>query len=255
MPSGYIAQAYGWRWSFWVTSIIVGVVCLLIIFFLEESKYVRAIEESHSTQSESVDHEVDKKVNDVFVESVEYQTEPTDTTMRVKSYKQRLAIPKPPRRFKLRAFLPLFYRPFIVLYRFPVLLSGAIMYGFYIAAMNILAVTQTTLYSIPPYSFGTIGVANMNVPPAIGAVLGSAFGGPLVDRTIVYFATKNRGIYEPEMRLWLFAVPASSMLAGILLYGLAIAQVCQRSTIIKLGGGMLTLLRAYHGSSVLWEPD
>ena len=96
---------------------------------------------------------------------------------------------------------------------------------FYISTINILSLTQTTIYPREPYNFSTTGVGNMNISPAIGAVLGSAFGGPLVDKAIVYFAKRNGGVYEPEMRLRLIAFPAIILTAGTWLYGLTAAKV------------------------------
>lgn len=85
----------------------------------------------------------------------------------------------------------------------------------------------------------------MNISPAIGAVLGSAFGGPLVDKAIVHFAKRNSGIYEPEMRLRLIGFPAIILSAGTLLYGLTVAKVgsCNsairaRKIILKIVKGM-----------------
>lgn len=197
-----------------------------MILFLEESKYIR------SGTGRTVASNPSQRPQDPMKDSKTVTTETSssdsvelDEKIPLRSYRQRLALFSAASDFSVKSFLPLFYRPFVVLWRFPAVLLSASVYGFYIAAINILGVTQTTLYALPPYNFGTLGVATMNVPPAIGAVLGSAFGGPLVDRAIVFFASRNKGVYQPEMRFWLVAVPIASMLIGILLYGLSIAQV------------------------------
>jgi len=65
----------------------------------------------------------------------------------------------------------------------------------------------------------------MSLPPAIGAIIGSLLGGPLVDYLTVLVAKKRAGIHEPEVRLWLFMFPGCGMIAGMLLYGLIIAKV------------------------------
>ena len=51
------------------------------------------------------------------------------------------------------------------------------------------------------------GVRNLNIPPTIGNILGTFWGGPLVDWYIVKLSQKNGGIYEPEMCLALFPLP------------------------------------------------
>jgi hypothetical protein len=101
----------------------------------------------------------------------------------------------------------------------------ALQYGWSIAMLALLAVTQSSLYSLPPYNFTVAGVGNMNLPPFIGSILGALFGGPLVDYMIVVIAKRRGGIYEPETRLWLFLIPGLSMTLGGLMYGLTIAKV------------------------------
>ena len=60
----------------------------------------------------------------------------------------------------------------------------------------------------------------MNLPPFIGGLIGSAYGGLLSDYMIVYLSRRNGGIYEPEMRLWL-ALPAVIITpCSIILFGL-----------------------------------
>jgi hypothetical protein len=65
----------------------------------------------------------------------------------------------------------------------------------------------------------------MNIPPAIGAILGSIFGGPLNDWCILQVAKRRGGIYEPETRLWSFMLPGVCMPIGLFMFGLTIAKV------------------------------
>lgn len=65
----------------------------------------------------------------------------------------------------------------------------------------------------------------MNLPPFIGAFLGFFYGGWLNDRSIVLLSKRNQGVYEPEMRLWLALPCAVIIAAGILIFGLGLANV------------------------------
>jgi hypothetical protein len=117
-----------------------------------------------------------------------------------------------------------YYQPFLFLFTFPIVAFGALQYGLNISCLGILAGTQSSLYPLPPYNFSTIGVGNISIAPTIGSILGSLFGGPLVDWFLLALAKRNGGIYEPEMRLYLFIVPGLLMPAGLMMYGLTIAQ-------------------------------
>ena len=66
----------------------------------------------------------------------------------------------------------------------------------------------------------------MNIAPFTGSFLGFFAGGYLNDRSIMWFARRNRGVYEPEMRLWLALASALLLPAGILMFGLALVRVC-----------------------------
>ena len=117
------------------------------------------------------------------------------------------------------------YRPFYILAIFPACMFSALQYAWSESMLSFLAITQATLYPLPPYNFSSIGIGNMNIPPAIGAILGSLFGVPLSDYMILAIAKRRGGIFEPEYRLWTFMVPGLSMVIGVLMYGLTVAEV------------------------------
>lgn len=112
-----------------------------------------------------------------------------------------------------------------ILCTFPAVMFCALQYGFLIAMLAVMAVTQADLYPFPPYNFSPIGIGNLNIAPAVGAIIGSIFGGPLNDYFILQVAKRRGGIYEPETRLWLFLIPGFCMPLGLFLYGLTIAKV------------------------------
>lgn len=50
------------------------------------------------------------------------------------------------------------------------------------------------------------------------------YTGPLGDRFILYTARKNKGIMEPEHRLWLFTLSLLLLPGGLLLWGVGAAH-------------------------------
>ncbi|KAK7419043.1 hypothetical protein QQX98_003545 [Neonectria punicea] len=240
VAAGHVAIAMGWRWVFWLCSIFMATICLLMVFFLEESKYIappltglevpnihqhddfnKADNGTNQPQlSTSASHKADT------VTSQSRRVVDIDPTIPMKTYWERHAFWSLDNQAATQhiSVWKQVYQPFQILVTFPAVMFAALQYGFAIAMLAILAVTQSSIYAAPPYNFGTAGIGNMNLPPAIGALLGSAFGGPLVDYLIVQVAKRRGGIYEPETRLWLFLVPGLSMTVGCLMYGLTIAQ-------------------------------
>lgn len=92
--------------------------------------------------------------------------------------------------------------------------------------MTIMSNVMSIVYPEPPYNFSPADVGYMSAGPFIGNLIGSAYGGFLGDWTILYFSRRNRGYYEPEMRLYILLLPALVLCGGIVLFGVSTAKVC-----------------------------
>lgn len=139
-----------------------------------------------------------------------------DPSIPVRSWKRRHAW------YTTNGALPVTYewwrhltQPFVLLFIFPAVAFSALQWAFCLAALSLVAVSTSDLYPFPPYNFSAVGVGNMNIPPAIGSILGTIWGGPCVDWTIVKLAQRNGGIYEPEMRLVLMSLSSTLMPIGV----------------------------------------
>jgi len=103
---------------------------------------------------------------------------------------------------------------------FPAIFWAGIMGGIQIWWLSLLSVTQSEIFSEPPYNFGIAAVGDTNIAAFIGGIFGMLWGGPLSDWYVLRRARQNKGIMEPEFRLWLLLVPAILNSVGLLLYGL-----------------------------------
>jgi hypothetical protein len=231
---------------------LMGTTAVLMIFLLEESKFdmstlnglivltqqqavqSQAVKDNSTTQQPRPSTDFEDLKAPVFLDPTQQSGKrrlvEIDHTIPMKSYRQRHPLTISTGEFSNNRFMVHYYQPWVVLVSFPAVAFGALQYGFHIACLGILTVTQSTLYPAPPYSFSTVGVGNMSIAPTIGSILGSIFGGPLADWLLLVTAKRNGGIYEPEMRLYLYIVPAISMGTGIFLYGLTISQVFMQSS-------------------------
>ncbi|RDW68165.1 hypothetical protein BP6252_09561 [Coleophoma cylindrospora] len=257
---GYINAAQGWRWAFWYCTIFCGIFSVISLFLLEETKYhlpvVNGIAPSVPGSSEAPPEKGEKHINPKFADSPETQPQGNNETaarntsgsteralveidhsIPLKPYRERFACWSPAPHVQT-SFWHHFYQPFVILFTFPAIAFAALQYGFTLAALSVLSVTQADLFPYAPYDFSTIGIGNLALPPFIGGLLGAIYGGPLVDWYIIWYAKRNGGIYEPEMRLHLFFLPGVLMPAGLLLYGLTTAEGMPW-IITCIGGGFI----------------
>ena len=89
---------------------------------------------------------------------------------------------------------------------------------------------------LPPYTFTSSQIGLMALPGFIGTSLGVILTGLLSDRSILYLSRRNRGIYEPEFRLYLIPLFAPFVPAGAILYACALERGWSW---VAVGGGYL----------------
>jgi MFS family permease len=250
VAGGYIAiSTQGWRWSFWYLAIFQGIISILLFFFLEETKYMPDDDTSIRVPDQHIPvisgvHVQDEKVSQKAAEAGYSDVRPvaTPTAASQDSTRRRLVeidnnIPIRPKSRRYAwyttngsnhpshySWVRHLYQPFVLLYQFPVVAFAAVQWAFCLSALSVVAVATSNIYPYPPYSFSAAGVGNLNIAPAVGSIIGIIWGGPVVDWAIVHLARRNKGVYEPEMRLTLFVLPGILMPVGVFMYGLCTAN-------------------------------
>lgn len=224
VASGYIADSQGWRWMWWWCVIFIGIQFIATIFFYEESKFVPKREVITVTSRSSDEHLKSAQAQLTTTESgpAGNVTEHfVDLSIPRKTYWQRMALFTATDAPILRHV----YQPFIVLFTFPAVTYTAISFGCVLSCFAIVTTVLAIYLPDEPYNFSPSGVGLMNLPPFIGTFFGFFVAGWLNDKSIVWLANKNRGIYEPEQRLWM-AIPASIFVPiGLLIFGTGLANV------------------------------
>lgn len=230
VASGYVADAQGWRWMWWWCVIFLAVQLVVTLFAYEESKFVprRQIAEPGKTEI-LASKEPTSDLTALESAGPSNVTEAhIDPNIPRKTYWQRLAWITPTDAPILRHI----YQPFIILFTFPAITYTALTFGCVLACFAIVITIQAIYLLEPPYNFSPSGVGLMNLPPFVGAFIGFFVGGWLNDKSILWLAKRNQGIYEPEQRLWMAVPTAFAIPAGMLLFGIGIAQV---STALRIG--------------------
>lgn len=231
VASGYITDGQGWRWVWWYCTIFMGIQLFISMFAFEESKYIPDL---RSITTEATVPDASGLTSDdpnllATQQSKADQLRPhllrteskVSTKMQPKTYRQRMALVTPTK----APFFRHFWQPVVILFTFPAILYTAITFGIILASFAIETSIQATYLLEPPYNFSASGIGLMNLPPFIGAILGFPFGGYLNEKSITWYARRNQGIYEPEMRLWMVLPFAILIPGGILMFGLGLTYV------------------------------
>ncbi|KAJ5273668.1 Major facilitator superfamily domain general substrate transporter [Penicillium angulare] len=212
IAAGYIVvnKDLGWRWMWWFIAIFLGVNFLCVLFFFEESKYVprgvsavkRQIEskgnfyDGNGTASQNGEKSdgSDEAQSPAYMES---QALPR------KSYRERMAL-------ITKTDVPIlqnFYRPLIVAVVFPAVTFAAIQYGLILAWFSATVSAGSNFLIYPPYNFKANEIGLFNIGGFIGTLLAACTAPFLNDWLVVFLSRRNKGVFEPEMRLW-FLFPA-----------------------------------------------
>jgi len=121
-------------------------------------------------------------------------------------------------------FLRHSYQPFLILVTIPGVLFCSLTYAVLLAYSTVMT-TALSIYMIdPPYNFSASQIGLMSLAPFIGTTIGALVVGPVSDWLALRLAKRNKGIYEPEMRFWVFVPFIPFMLAGSWWFGYALAQ-------------------------------
>ncbi|POR32388.1 hypothetical protein TPAR_07403 [Tolypocladium paradoxum] len=250
--AGKITADLGWRWVFWMLSIFLGFGLVLSVLFGWETAYNRKaiyntdmasqdvsvcerlsfspltssvmyadalieknLDELEAKRVSRVDH-VEGQVGDVsMVETA------TSTTIQRQSF---LTLLKPySETFSDEPLWKLIIAPFTIMYN-PVVIWAIILMSFptlWLVAINLLT---AQIFMAPPFLLNTTELGYFSAGPTVGGFLGALIAGLISDPMIKYFSRRNRGVYEPEFRLFLI-VPAFVLSAiAYFLFGYLIEQ-------------------------------
>lgn len=239
---GYIIDKYSWRWCYYIQIIIYGVLLVVQLFYMEDTTFARLerinVEEDILQQIKSrediftaiksgdlsQEHSDNDKKLKVIISTAEVEgqsdseIDSLDNTIPKRTYWQRMRLMETEYNDP-RTWFTIFYRPFFLI-TFPAVIWAGIIYGSQMMWLALLATTQSKLYSPPPYSFSAPQVGLTNLSSFIGSASGMLYSGPFVDWITIKLSKRNKGIFEPECRLWTMIIPTVFNACGLLAYSL-----------------------------------
>ncbi|KAM5354660.1 hypothetical protein ACJ41O_001307 [Fusarium nematophilum] len=225
--AGYMAADGNWRLCYWVTFAVEAVIFIYFCLLFEESKYIPRIE-ARALDNPQPSPEPIKK--DTASETAEPTTSISRQGSNAAVHRINPDIPELAWRQRLRlvtktdeSLVDIAWTSVQILFRFPVVMYTALTYAFCLCWISAQASLISIVFTQPPYNFGTVGVGNMSLGIFIGCILGSVYGA-VSDRAVLWFARRNYGYYEPEMRLQLNHFPALCMGGGFIMFGVTMAK-------------------------------
>ena len=219
---GYAVQNEGWRWMWKITAILIGIDLAVSLVCFEETKYIPYY------HGHVVEQPGNSPRRDSNLKSSESQMEPTDTQPSVEvtaykptTYRQRLALTTPTDEPILRHF----YQPITILFTIPGVAYAAVTYGTMLAWISMISSAVAYYPGLPPYNLTPNQIGLLSLGPFVGLLIGTIIFSPASDWSIVKLASRNKGIFEPEMRLWLSLFGAFACFGGILMFGYCLGEV------------------------------
>ncbi|KAH6651542.1 fluconazole resistance protein [Truncatella angustata] len=211
---GYLTQAKGWRWDFWVLAIASGVTAIVTILALPES-YSYTILERRTRR------------------------------LRKETGNPNLRSALMARGTTKELFLLSIFRPVKLMFLSPIVLLlsvyMAVLYGYLYLLFTTFPQVFRGQYD---FSTGSIGLSYIGI--GVGSVLGLFSSGAVSDRLVVGLKVRNGGESKPEYRLPPMAVGACLVPIGLFWYGwTAEKQLHWILPILGttiLGGGMVIVL-------------
>ncbi|KAI4090225.1 MAG: hypothetical protein L6R37_007924 [Teloschistes peruensis] len=187
VAGGFLSQAKGWRWVFWLIAIVAGAITIMAFLLLRET-YPPILLERRAAK---------------------LRKETNNPNLRAK-----LSVDLPPRELFKRAIV----RPFKLLIFSPIVLAlstfMAVVYGYlYLLFTTITEVFEST-YN---FSSGAVGLTYLGI--GIGSFCGLFIFGFASDRIVRYLSKKNNGEMKPEYRLPPMIPGAFIVPIGLLIYG------------------------------------
>ena len=233
--AGFIADGQGWQWVLYWCAIFCAIGFVFLFFFMEETNYSRAVivgheaaEDSDKTSqgSQELPAKGDEKSGAGIPADVE-QSEPLPSShMKTKTYLDKIKLVRSADLRKQNHLAGMVARPVIFL-TFPVIFYAGFSYGSNLVWFNVLNGTASLVLGGPPYNFAASMVGLSYVSPLIGVAIGSFYTGVIGDMIVLWMARRNKGLLEPEHRLWLFAPSLLLVPFGLILWGVGKLIVTQ----------------------------
>jgi hypothetical protein len=211
-------------------AIFLGIGFAFCFFFMEETNYDRAPLEMVDTPSHTpgtttpkeaeLSTSSDPEKTSAITPTGTIEAAPGAVHYKPKTYIQKLALLDKKRPFNLFRMM---LRP-LLFFSLPSVVYAGFSYGSNLVWFNVLNGTASLILSAPPYNFPASMVGLSYLSPLVGVAAGSFYSGVIGDRIVLWLARRNKGVLEPEHRLWLFSASLILIPGSLILWGVGAAH-------------------------------
>ncbi|KAJ5244536.1 hypothetical protein N7489_004632 [Penicillium chrysogenum] len=219
MAAGAQATRQGWRWPYQTLGIFNAIFFLVFLFLYEETKYVPVLN-GQPRAGQDTEGDLSVPADPIHKSAVKSDTKAAlSVEPNSLNHELNFSIPMNTWRKRLALWSP---SPEPI---FPTVFFTGIQYASGVVWLTITANVMALVYPLPPYGFTPEQIGYMSLGPFIGNLIGAFYGGLLGDRSILYFSRRNKGFYEPEMRLYILHLPAIFMAGSLIMFGMTLSRV------------------------------
>ncbi|KAM5535246.1 hypothetical protein V8D89_011052 [Ganoderma adspersum] len=183
LVNGYVIQNLSWRLGFWFVSIACGICFIGVVVFVPETTYHR---------ESSLDHDSKGTCGKVGHQDDAPPSSRPPFLSQLKIYNGA---------FTKESAWKIFLRPFPFLLS-PMTWFMLLSYLMPAVFLGLVSLCASTIFTVT-YGFNTAQIGLTHIGGLVGSVIGILIAGPLGDWWIVWMSRRNRGVYEPEFRLFL----------------------------------------------------
>ncbi|TFK62231.1 MFS general substrate transporter [Pluteus cervinus] len=205
---GYLVAKADWRWSYAVGAIYNGLICLLIMCFMEETMYDRSLQTVASKPTSTIRYRLETLIGITGYKMAKYRSSWSEVVMA-----------------PLRAV----WRPHLL----GILIFEACLFGLGIG----INVTNIVFLENAPFHFSPYAIAGVYATPIVAAIIGELLGRYLNDWIMNIYIRRNNGVFEAEARLWSCHVAVLLNTCGLLMLGASI-QLNLHIAVLVIGWGL-----------------
>lgn len=240
--SALIFQDLDRHWLFWINSIIIGADLILVYICIPETFWDRApVPNKRSLQETEIARINLEKKHSLKPAPNAFASESHIMTLNMLAERERerssspdVEKNEPQEQPSKKTFFQLlhlfsgrhsndewwmiFLRPF-ALFAYPHILFGSFFYGLAVVWLIMISEVMTDIFAHNPYNYSKVTMGLFFISPFIGGSLGSMMAGKVSDLVVRFLVKRNKGIYEPEIRLWMVVPCIIASCIGLIGFG------------------------------------